>query len=156
LRDITPDLAVNIDEMARKIFDGQQLMEPSKKDVVEQEKAALIDYGLQLSHQLGGQLEPSDLEVTVARVLDAEPNFEDIESMRAAFAEVTNAVSDALGGVSIDPMVAAQVRSVATLDAAIGPLGSLNATENSGNSSSSVNFNAPSSILDVEIVAIYW
>ena len=156
LRDVTPDLASDIEEMTQKIFAGQQLTEAPGSRAVDQEKEALIDYGLQLAREYGGQLDRSDLEDTVIRILEAKPHFDDIESIRIAFSGVTSRVSDVLGGITIDAMVAAQVRSVATLDAGIGPLGSLNSAEDPKNESNGVNFRAPSSILDVEIVAIYW
>jgi hypothetical protein len=154
LRDVIPDLANDIDEMVRNVFGGQELSQPAKDDMSNKEREALIDYGLMLADHYGSHLDRSDLEVTVIEILNTKPNFQDLESRRTAFSQVAERVSDALGGISIEPMVAGEIRSTVTIDAGIGSLGGLSPTETSGKENSKAG--TVSTILDVEIVAVYW
>jgi hypothetical protein len=120
--------------------------------VDDQMKEAMIGYGLTLAVQCGGHLDRDDLEDTVLQILNTKPNFQDIEARREAFTGITQRVSEALGGVAIDPMLAAELRAVATIDAGVGfPGGSTQV-----GSSSNQQIDKASSIMDVEIVAIYW
>jgi hypothetical protein len=116
----------------------------------------MIDYGLMLADHYGSHLDRSDLEGTVAEILNAKPNFEDLESRRTAFSKVAERVSDSLDGIPIDPMIAAEIRSAVTIDAGIGAPGGLSMAQTSSKENSNSSVGNLDAILDVEIVAVYW
>jgi hypothetical protein len=152
LRDVVPDLADNIDEVVRNVLEKKQFTSASDDSINLHWKEAMIDYGLTLAGQCGGHLDRGDLEGMADKILSTKPNFKDLDSRREAFTAITQRVSDYLGVSTIDQTLAAQLRTVATIDAGLSFPGGVP----QAGSSSSGHFNEPGSILDVEIVAIYW
>jgi hypothetical protein len=115
-------------------------------------KETLTSYGMALAEHYGRHLEREDLDGVAIEAVKALPDVEDVEARRGAFAAITRHVSCELGEDAIDPMLAAQLRTVFTIDVGIGSLGRAAQEE------TPVKAHSEKScfILDAEIVAIYW
>jgi hypothetical protein len=152
LRDVTPDLANQIDEMVNIAFGEQQSVEGSNISTRGLLEDALVSYALSLAELRGGHLDRSDVKNAAGKALSNEPDIEDIEVRREAFSAVTRYVVETLGGDAIDPMIAAQLRTAAMIDIGFGLDGSSPHTPASGKK----HIDRSSLVLDTEIVAIYW
>ncbi len=156
LRRIAPGLADQIRDLSQNAFSaGQSQMLPT--DSYERRmRDALIGFGVSLAARYAGRIEADELAPVAAQAIASERGVGESngnENRREIFKVITEYVSQHVN-IDPDPVIVAQLRWMALQDAGLGISGS------SGNSYTTSRAPHPSaendSMLDTEIVAIYW